>query len=400
MRGHLLVVGALVGCGSPSSESLAPEPLVIAAPAIAVAVAPPPAPLALIAPDEADIVERPRLVDVHKNRWWRFGGTYWRMWGGALAGSQPKGVSVTPDGKVFVTNTGFHDEENVHRWDPATLEVIGKVDFPGNAVESKSSPDGRTLYVSNFYWKEMLALDTDDLSIERRFTVGSVPKDFAISPDGRTLYVSNWDSGTVSVVDVDSGAAVKTIAVGKQPRGTAVTRDGAKLYVTDFGSDEISVIDTATLEETATIDPRCRAPRSAAVTRDDRRVLITCHGGHELLVIDRATDTIERRIAVGRGPKSVDVSFDGHFAFTADYRSNGMSLIDLETWETLQVPLPVYKTSGVTVAHDDGRVYLTGWDSRNLIAIERLQPGVTPGAPSPRQPSGDCLSAECREARP
>ena len=55
-----------------------------------------------------------------------------------------------------------------------------------------------------------------------------------------------------------------------------------------------------------------------------------------------------------------------------------------------QVPLPVHKTSGVTVTHDDSRVYLTGWDSRNLIVIERLMPGIAPGKPSPVQASGKC----------
>jgi len=350
---------------------------------------PPPAP-ELIPPPENQIAKHPTLDDVKKNKWWPFGGTYWRMWGGTLAGSQPKGVSVTSDGRVFLTNTGFHDHENVHRWDPQKLEVIARVDFKGNAVESEIAPDDSVIYVSNFYHQEMLALSTDDLHIVKRFKVGNVPKHFAVSPDGKTLYVSNWSSATVSVVDVAAGKTVDTIKVGKQPRGTALTRDAKKLYVTEFGGNKISVIDVATLQVIKKIDPKCRAPRHAVASRDDKYILATCYGGHEMLVIDRDKDEIIRRVVVGKGPKTVDVSWDGDFAFTANYRDNTMSFIDLHSWEVMTVPLPVWKTSGVTVTHDDSRVYVTGWDSRNLIVIERLQPGVTPGKPSSRQPSGNC----------
>ncbi|HTM23177.1 MAG TPA: YncE family protein [Kofleriaceae bacterium] len=344
----------------------------------------------LIVPEPGQIVKNPDLAQVKKNKWWPFGGTYWRVWGGSIAGSQPKGVSVTADGKVFLTNTGFHDHENVHRWDPDKLTVIAKVDFKGNAVESEVSPDGKILYVSNFYHQEMLALSTDDLHIVRRYKVGNVPKHFAVSPDGKTLYVSNWTSGTLSVVDVDKGTITRTIKVGKQPRGTAITRDGKKVYVTEFGSNVIAVIDTAKLEIVATIDPKCRAPRHAVATRDDRFILATCYGGNEMVVIDRNTDKIVRRVEVGRGPKTVDVSHDGNFAFTADYRNNTITFIDMRTWETKQVPLPVHKSSGVTVTADDARVYVTGWDSRNLIVIERLMPGIAPGKPSPKQATGKC----------
>jgi YVTN family beta-propeller protein len=172
------------------------------------------------------------------------------------------------------------------------------------------------------------------------------------------------------------------------------------VYVTEFGSNEISVIDTGTLEIIATIDPHCRAPRHAVATRDDKFILATCYGGNEMLVIDRTTDQIVRRVVVGRGPKTVDVSRDGKVAFTADYRDNTLSFIDLATWQTKQIPLPVHKTSGVTVTHDDSRVYVTGWDSRNLIVIERLMPGIAPGKPSPKQASGNCErvpESECRK---
>ena len=234
--------------------------------------------------------------------------------------------------------------------------------------------------MSNFYHNEMLELSTDDLRITRRFTVEDVPKHFAVTPDLKSLWVANWEKGTVSVVSVKSGKSSAPIAVGKEPRGTTITRDGKKAYVTNFGSDDISVIDIAKHALLTTIEtPECNAPRHADVAADNR-IFVSCYGGKEVIVIDSKTDKVIKKVTVGLGPKTIAVSHDQRFAYTADYKGHGMSIIDLSSWEVLVVPLPTYKSSGLAVAPDDSRVYLTGWSARNLMVIDRLQPGADPAA--------------------
>ncbi|MCA9676935.1 MAG: YncE family protein, partial [Myxococcales bacterium] len=343
------------------------------------------------APPPSDLVRSATLGEVKRNRWVHFGAGYWRLWGGALAGSQPKSVTVAASGAVYVTNTGYHDRDNVDRWDPVTLEVAATAQFKGNAVEQVLSPDQHTLYVSNFYHQEVLALDADTLAVTRRFHVGKVPKHMAISADGRTLYASNWDSGSTTIIDIATGDA-QDIAVGREPRGTAASADGTRLYVVNFDSDTISVIDLATRRVVKTLGKvGCDAPRHAVVTRDDRWVLVTCYHGRNVVVIDRQTDEVVRSITVGQGPKTIDVSWDGAFAYTADYTAHSMSIIDLATWTAKRVPLPIWRASGLAVSHDDRRIYVTGWDSRSLVVVQRWLPGDPIGAVSPRQPTGACL---------
>src|SRR5438270_12594102 len=52
--------------------------------------------------------------------------------------------------------------------------------------------------------------------------LGKVPVDVnpysaVISPDGKTLYVSNWASASVSVIDAAAGKVVATISVDRNP---------------------------------------------------------------------------------------------------------------------------------------------------------------------------------------
>jgi YVTN family beta-propeller protein len=354
----------------------------------------------IFAPPSEQIIKTIDLKNVEKNLYVPFGGTYFRLWGGAPTGSQPKGTSVSPDGsKIFVTNFGQNASKNVYRYDPQTLALKAKANFSGNAIESVVSSDGKRLYVSNFDNQEMLELDTETLAINRRIKVENVPKHFALSPDESMMYVSNWGSGTVSFVDLQSGKQVGAVEVGKNPRGTAVTHDGKKLYVANFGSDTVSIVDVETQKEVKLI-ATAHAPRHITISKDDKKVYVSCYGDTKVHVIDTTTDEIERTVEVGLGPKTIELSRDEKFFYTADYRGSTMSIVNTETWETLILPVPTVKSSGLAVSPDDRRVYLTGWDSINLLVFERLLPGDTPTELGPKAPGAICNRAtkqECLE---
>ncbi len=232
-----------------------------------------------------------------------------------------------------------------------------------------------------------------------------MPKHFAVSKDGKRLYVSNWESNDMHVVNTVTGKIIKHLKLGLNPRGTVLLNDESKLYVTNFKSRNVSVIDVKPLKIIKTIGQGCAAARHAAVTDDDSMVLVTCYGTRHVLVIDPKTDKVVRKIKVGNGPKTIDISKDQRFAYTADYRGSSMTFIDLKTWKTKTVPLPTWKTSGIAVSHDDKWIYLTGWDSRNLVVMERLMPGEDPKKlkRGPRQPKKTCHRKKityCRDRYP
>ena len=57
--------------------------------------------------------------------------------------------------------------------------------------------------------------------------VGSFPVEVALSPNGKRLYVANFFDNSVSVVDTATNTVVTTIDVGSGPQGIAITPDGA-----------------------------------------------------------------------------------------------------------------------------------------------------------------------------
>lgn len=353
----------------------------------------------IIPPPDDQIMTKVTLANVRANKWVAFGGTYWRLWGGAKTGSQPKSVVATPDGKwVFVNNVGFHNRKNVYQYDPATLEQKAVATFPGNAIEQVVTSDSRTLFVSNFYHKQVLALDTDTLEVLHTYKVQNLPKGMALSPDEKTLYVSNWAYDSVSVVDLESKKAIEHIKVGDRPRGVGITNDGKKLYVGNFLGHSISIIDTEAMKVIKTIAP-CKGTRDITPTDDGKYMMVSCYWQpYHLLAIDVETDEVVHRTPMGRGPKTLDLSKDQRFAFTANYNNSTMTITDLSTWQTLTIPVPTVKTCGLSVSHDDRRIYLTGFDSMNLLVIERLMPGEKPGPLGPTAPPPICYrsnKADC-----
>lgn len=282
----------------------------------------------------------------------------------------PWGVSFSPDGaRLYVTHVGLRDHDNVWRYDRTTLEVKAAAKFPGHAVESVSTADGKTLYVSNSRKDELLALDAETLAVTARFATGRIPKDFRLSPDERRIYVADYGGGTLTVIDV-GGGETRQVKVGKHPRGVALSPDGATAWVTNMGSKTVSVVDTATLKVTTTVKVPS-TPRHAVVTGDGRFVLVTCFGGREVVVLDAATGEIARRVKVGKGPKTVVITRDGKVALTADERGGTVTLIDLATWDALTVDVGEKQPIGLAVAPDDSRVALTARGSDRLLLIER-----------------------------
>src|SRR5437868_4112281 len=78
----------------------------------------------------------------------------------APTGSMPKGVSLSPDGKhAYVTNFGQSESHNIDIFDATTLAHEATINVPGNVVESVLSPDGTTIYASNFLRNSVMFID-------------------------------------------------------------------------------------------------------------------------------------------------------------------------------------------------------------------------------------------------
>lgn len=296
----------------------------------------------------------------------------------AATGVQPKSVNVSPNGeRVVVCNFGRPDRDNVFVYDSESLELVGRVNFEGNAVESAFSADGSVLYVSNFRRHVVEVIDFASLEVRREIAVGTNPKTIVLSRDGRTMYVANYFDHSVSVVDLAQGRELRRLTTGARPRGMGVLEDGT-LLAAAFGGEEIHVFDEGASEQREQWDV-CRYPRDILIAPGGQSFYLTCSLG--TIAFHRAADRGRPfgLAATGRNPRSIGLSRDGRWLGVANFTSSDVTLVDtvLRTHRRIRVP-GAQRIVGLAMHPGPGiRMYATSWDTAEVILLS----GEAPPAP-------------------
>jgi YVTN family beta-propeller protein len=313
----------------------------------------------------------------------KIGGNTFRIWGGAKTGVMPKGCSVSPNGKyLYVTNFGMRRGKNVDVLDARTLKRVRTLHWRGNAIESVSSLDSKTLYVTDFYKSKLHMISTKSWQIRKTVRPGRMPKWLALSPDGKTLYVANW-LGRVAKLDARTLKRLGRVKTGRYPRGLSVTADGKTLYVANTGGRTVSVVDTATMKVRKQI-PTSLYPRHTALTKDGKLLYVSVLRKGRIEVIDTAQGKVIHKIYVGAMPRTIALSKDDRFVYAAVYAKHYMAIVDTKTRKVITLGLDIVKASGLAVHPTDKLIYVTGWCSTDVWTVQRFGPGKKPGPLGPK----------------
>ncbi|MDZ7637223.1 MAG: beta-propeller fold lactonase family protein [Bryobacterales bacterium] len=158
------------------------------------------------------------------------------------------------------------------------------------------------------------------------------PYDVEISPDGNTLYVSNWSSDSVSVIDTNTNTVKAVIAVDDNPNDLVLSPDG-RLFVACANSNTVVVIDTAkyTVFERIRTSmfanaPEGSTPNALALTPDGKTLFVANADNNNLAVVDvenRKNSEVEGFIPVGWYPSSLELSKDGKLLFVGNSKGVG-----------------------------------------------------------------------------
>lgn len=303
--------------------------------------------------------------------------------GVAATGSMPKGVSLSPDGKrAYITNFGQSNGHNIEIVDAVTLAHIDSIDLPGNVVESVLSPDGTTIFASNFIRNSVQLIDVKTKRVTKEIATGTHPKILVLSPDNKQLFAANWSGDSVTQIEIATGKVVRTLPAGKNPRGMVMTKGGT-LYVANFNGESIDVYKGADFSDRHRFKA-CPIPRHLALTTDEKLLLVSCYHDSMLHAVDLGSEKVVHELHVGSSPKTIEVSRDGRFIWSADYgkETNSVSVIDTTDWTARVFAVPgMDHGSGLTLYPDGKRALVTGWYDNHVYMVGFEGTGADAAAP-------------------
>jgi YVTN family beta-propeller protein len=335
----------------------------------------------------------------------RLGKSAFRIWGATRSGKMPKALAADHSSQhLYSSNMGSDGEQglSVFRTQPLSLER--HVPLDGNAIELFVSKDDHWLWLTDAQaWGQLERYDVHSWKMEQQLAVPGFPKWMVTDRDHSSIYVSLWTWDGISKVDVSRGT-VDTLKTkrgkvsgrhSKNPRGLALSADERELYVLNNHDHTLSVIDVETWVEKERVQIGY-APRHIVPGRDATTFLVSLTGEDAVVEWDAPSRSVRRRFPVGKRPKTIAASGDGRFAFAANFVSNSLSVVDLESGESRQLPLGLHKPSGLAVRADDRFVYVSGFCSNDVWAIERIDDGqakTTPlGEAAAHRPCLTCAS--------
>jgi YVTN family beta-propeller protein len=247
-----------------------------------------------------------------------------------------------------------HTSNGIHDIDPASGKILQEYRVPGDWFgephEGAITADGKVVYASMPYKKQVIALDGATFK-----PIRIIESDYFSRPLETRSFARIGPRETTSA----------------DPHGLALNNDGSKLYITlEFAEvPGIAVYDVKAQKVTKKIDTvvggnylqtQPGTDKLYFPTRDDR-----------VLVIDTKTDKIIRSIRVQGSPNGVDFAPNGEVWVNAN-RDGSVSVIDSATDRVVKVIQT--KGKGATFAAT-GDAHIIDAASHEVVAVLRTSTG-------------------------
>jgi YVTN family beta-propeller protein len=219
--------------------------------------------------------------------------------------TDPYNLYFTPDGtKAIVVAERY---QRLDFYNPSDWSFIKSVGIPWPGVDHADfSADGRYFFASTEFSGQVVKVDTQEMTVVGRATVGSLPIDVKMSPDGKVLYVANQGRHGVSLVDPESMTEIGFLPTGSGAHGLNVSRDTATLFVSNRMEGTISVIDfaTRTVRQTWRVGG---SPDMIQVSADGVQLWVSNRFHGSVSVIDTTTGRVIATIPTGAGAHGVSL---------------------------------------------------------------------------------------------
>ncbi len=269
-----------------------------------------------------------------------------------------------------------------------------------------ASPDGGTLYVTEYTGGAIAVWNIETRSVARRIALPQCPTGLVVSAEGTQLYATaGSERGALYAVALPSGELAWELPIGHTPMAPALDAEGKTLYVCNRFDDQVAVVDLASKAVTKRIAVE-RQPVAAVLSNDGARLFVANHlpGGPAdadyvsagISVIDTASGDVAKRLTLPNGStglRDICLAPDGSFAYAthilARYQlpttqlergwmnTNALTIIDANAAEYVNtvlldtVDLGAANPWGVDCTADGARICVASAGSHELSIIDR-----------------------------
>lgn len=304
-------------------------------------------------------------------------------------GRDPRGVALTQDNRILVTNRGDNTLSVLSLDGQAVLETIPLSGISPYGVVTRDN----LAYVTMQDSAEVVVIDLATAQVTRRIPVRSSPSGLALWGD--FLYITHFWTGEVSLIylpnfsvvavgntGLDSGLS-QALAIDPDTGFAYLpqTRSNAASPLPTFDTTVFPVVNVLDLTD-LTLRPRQRIaldtadrpvnmPFDLALDNARNRLYVANAGTNDISVIDLTTGLARAHLEVGANPRALTLNNEGTQLYVSNTLDGTLSIIDTNTMQALQVlPIssPAISTDLLIGAQmfygaDDPRMSADGWMS-------------------------------------
>ncbi|MCX7621925.1 MAG: hypothetical protein N2037_13915, partial [Acidimicrobiales bacterium] len=184
-----------------------------------------------------------------------------------------------------------------------------------------------------------MVIDPTTMKVIDRFTTGPESQHVVPSWDMRTLYAISSRGDLITPIDPVTGKPGKAVTV-EDPYNLYFTPDGSEAIVVEEGNQKLTFRDPHTFEFHSSVQTSCYGLNHLDYSADGSYFIATCEFEGTLIKFDLQSRKVVGELAIDMGPsgkrprnghaqpQDVRLAADGSVFFVADLQSDGVYLID------------------------------------------------------------------------
>ena len=221
------------------------------------------------------------------------------------------------------------------------------------------------VYVPNIKSQDVDVIDPKTLKVVDHFGVGRGPQHIVPSWDLKTLWVTGSAEsagilGSLASIDPGTGKLTERLPM-EDAYNMYFTPDGASAIVVAESRRRLEYRDPHTMKlQGALTIPACVGLNHADFSADGRTAVFTCEFSGSLAKVDVANRKLLGLLRLKQGgmPQDIRISPDGRVFYVANMMTDGVSVIDAETFEEVGFIPTGIGTHGLIPSRDGTKLYV------------------------------------------